>query len=71
MSEFILELKNITKVFPGVRALDKVTLSFKPGEVHAIAGENGAGKSTFIKIITGALKPTEGTVIYDLSLIHI
>lgn len=65
MSEFILELKNITKVFPGVRALDKVTLSFKPGEVHAIAGENGAGKSTFIKIITGALKPTEGTVIYD------
>lgn len=61
----ILELKNITKRYPGVIALNDVSLSFVKGEVHAIAGENGAGKSTFIKIITGAIQPTEGEVYYN------
>ena len=47
----MLELRNISKIFPGVKALDDVTLSFQTGEIHALMGENGAGKSTLIKII--------------------
>lgn len=57
-----LKMNNITKVFPGVVALDKVSMDFREGTVHAIVGENGAGKSTLIKILTGAHTPTEGTV---------
>ena len=53
MSEYILELKGITKIFPGVKALDNVHFQLKQGEIHALMGENGAGKSTFIKVITG------------------
>lgn len=60
MSEFILELKGITKIFPGVKALDNVQFQLKPGEIHALMGENGAGKSTFIKVITGVHKAEEG-----------
>jgi rhamnose transport system ATP-binding protein len=62
LSEFVLELKGITKIFPGVKALDQVHFSLKPGEIHALMGENGAGKSTFIKIITGVLHPEEGEI---------
>ena len=64
MSEYILEMRNITKTYPGVKALDDVSLSIKKGEVHAIVGENGAGKSTFIKVITGAITPDSGSIIY-------
>lgn len=60
MSEFVLELKGITKIFPGVKALNNVQFQLKPGEVHALMGENGAGKSTFIKVITGVHKAEEG-----------
>ena len=60
--ESILELKNITKSYPGVTALDDVSLSFERGTVHAIVGENGAGKSTFVKIITGAVQPDSGSL---------
>lgn len=60
----ILQLSGIKKVYPGVTALNGVSLDFFPGEAHAICGENGAGKSTFIKCITGAIKPTEGKIIY-------
>ena len=60
MSEYILELKGITKIFPGVKALNNVQFQLKPGEVHALMGENGAGKSTFIKVITGVHKAEEG-----------
>ena len=49
MSEYVLELKGITKIFPGVKALNNVQFQLKPGEVHALMGENGAGKSTFVE----------------------
>ena len=61
----ILSLKDIKKVFPGVVALNKVSIDFYPGEVHALIGENGAGKSTFIKTITGAHAPDGGTITVD------
>ncbi len=60
MSEYVLELKGITKIFPGVKALNQVQFQLKRGEVHALMGENGAGKSTFIKVITGVHKAEEG-----------
>lgn len=65
MGEFILEMRNITKLYPGVKALDNVTLQFRPGEVHALVGENGAGKSTLIKAASGAVEPTAGTIVID------
>ena len=58
--EVILELNHITKIFPGVKALNNVHFDLKRGEVHALMGENGAGKSTFIKVITGVHKAEEG-----------
>ena len=61
----ILELKNITKKYPGCTALNDVSISFEEGEVHALVGENGAGKSTFIKTISGAIRPTSGTIVYQ------
>lgn len=61
----VLALKKITKDYPGVKALDDVSISFQKGEVHALIGENGAGKSTFIKTISGAIKPTSGTIVYE------
>ena len=65
MSEYKLELKNITKIFPGVKALDHVQFALKPGEIHALMGENGAGKSTFIKVITGVHRAEEGEMLLD------
>lgn len=59
----VLSLNNITKLYPGVVALNDVSVSFYEGEVHAIVGENGAGKSTLIKTITGAITPDKGTVV--------
>ena len=56
----MLTLKNISKTYPGVVALDHVSVSFEQGEVHAVMGENGAGKSTLIKIISGAIAPDPG-----------
>jgi ribose transport system ATP-binding protein len=61
----ILEMQNITKRFPGVRALNKVNFELRKGEVHVLLGENGAGKSTLIKILTGANTPDEGTLIIE------
>ena len=57
-----LQLKNITKTYPGVVALDDVSLDIVEGEVHALVGENGAGKSTLIKTCTGAIKPDKGSI---------
>jgi rhamnose transport system ATP-binding protein len=62
VSEYVLELRGITKTFPGVKALDNVQFKLKPGQIHALMGENGAGKSTFIKVITGVHGPDEGEI---------
>ena len=65
MDDIILRVKDICKYYPGVKALDGVNFEVKRGEVHAICGENGAGKSTFIKILTGANEPTSGTIEFN------
>ena len=65
MGELLLELRGITKQFPGVKALDNVDLDIRAGEVHAIVGENGAGKSTLIKIVSGAYKKDNGTIFFN------
>ena len=53
MGDFILEVRDVSKIFPGVRALDQVSLRIRKGEIHALVGENGAGKSTLMKILNG------------------
>ena len=67
MAENILEMKNITKVFPGVKALDNVNLTVEKGEIHAICGENGAGKSTLMNILSGIYPygTYDGDIIYE------
>lgn len=61
-NDIVLSLKNITKIYPGVVALDGVSIDFRQGEIHALLGENGAGKSTLIKTISGAITPDMGTI---------
>ena len=65
MSDYILELKDVSKSFSGVEVLHDVSFSLRPGEVHAILGENGAGKSTMVKVITGFHQPNSGEIILD------
>jgi ribose transport system ATP-binding protein len=62
MSETVLSLEGLRKVYPGVIALDDFSLGFEAGEVHALLGENGAGKSTLIKIVAGAIEPNAGRI---------
>ncbi|WP_197435467.1 sugar ABC transporter ATP-binding protein [Agrobacterium vitis] len=61
----ILEMRGISQIFPGVKALDGVTIALYPGEVTALIGENGAGKSTLVKILTGIYRPNEGEIVID------
>ena len=65
MSEYVVELKNITKRFPGVVALKNMSIGIRPGEIHGLIGENGAGKSTLIKVLTGVHTPEEGEIYVD------
>ncbi|MFC3927288.1 sugar ABC transporter ATP-binding protein [Streptococcus caprae] len=64
-TEYILEMRDIVKTFPGVKALDNVTLKVRPGTVHALMGENGAGKSTLMKCLFGIYHKDGGTIIFD------
>ena len=67
MAKVLLEMKNITKTFPGVKALDNVNFEVIEGEIHTLVGENGAGKSTLMNILSGIYPhgSYEGEVIYD------
>ncbi|MFW5914023.1 MAG: ABC transporter ATP-binding protein [Bacillota bacterium] len=60
--EYVIEMENITKEFPGVKANDNVTLRLKKGEIHALLGENGAGKSTLMSVLFGLYQPDEGRI---------
>ncbi len=59
---YVIEMENITKTFPGIKANDDITLQLKKGEVHALLGENGAGKSTLMGVLFGLYQPDEGTI---------
>lgn len=62
MSDYVIEMLNITKLFPGIKANDDITLQLKKGEVHALLGENGAGKSTLMSVLFGLYQPEQGTI---------
>jgi ABC-type sugar transport system ATPase subunit len=59
---YVVEMRDIVKTFPGVRALDHVDLRLRPGEIHSLVGKNGAGKSTLMNILTGIYQPDEGEI---------
>lgn len=63
MQEYVVEMRDVSKSFPGVKALDGVHLEVKPGEIHALMGENGAGKSTLMKILNGLYPPDAGEIL--------
>ena len=65
MSEYLLEMKHISKEFPGVKALQNVDFQLRAGEIHALLGENGAGKSTLIKVLGGIYIAEEGEIFID------
>jgi len=71
MAEYLLEMTHITKIFPGVMALDDARFNLRPGEIHALVGENGAGKSTFIKVLAGVHPPDGGEILLDGHAVHI
>ncbi|MDD6328708.1 MAG: sugar ABC transporter ATP-binding protein [Eubacteriales bacterium] len=72
MAKILLEMKNITKTFPGVKALDNVNLKVEEGEIHALVGENGAGKSTLMNVLSGIYPygSYEGDIMYDGEVCH-
>ena len=70
-SPYIIEMRNITKVFPGIVANDDITLQLKKGEIHALLGENGAGKSTLMSILFGLYKPEKGEILKNGKVVDI
>ncbi|UUZ81015.1 ATP-binding cassette domain-containing protein [Paenibacillus sp. P26] len=70
-NRYLLEMNGISKEFPGVKALDGVTIKVRPGTVHALMGENGAGKSTLMKCLFGIYKPDGGEIILNGSKVEI
>ncbi|HIU34354.1 MAG TPA: ABC transporter ATP-binding protein [Candidatus Pullichristensenella excrementigallinarum] len=71
MSEYVIEMLNITKEFPGIKANDDVTLQLKKGEIHALLGENGAGKSTLMSVLFGLYQPEKGIIKKNGRVVHI
>lgn len=71
MAEYRLEMRDVCKSFPGVKALDHAQLKLKPGTVHALMGENGAGKSTLMKCMFGIYKMDEGEIYYEGEKVYI
>lgn len=65
MDKYILQMKDITKTFPGVKALDNVIVEILSGEIHGLIGENGAGKSTLMKVLMGIYKADEGEILVE------
>ncbi len=70
-ADYVLEMRDISKAFPGVQALDNVTVRLRRGEVHALVGENGAGKSTLMKILAGAHEADTGEILIDSRSVRI
>ncbi|MBP5230787.1 MAG: ATP-binding cassette domain-containing protein, partial [Clostridia bacterium] len=60
---YAIEMRNITKVFPGIVANDDITLQLRKGEIHALLGENGAGKSTLMSVLFGLYQPEKGEIL--------
>ena len=71
MGDYVIEMLNITKEFPGIRANDDITLRLRRGEIHALLGENGAGKSTLMSVLFGLYQPEKGTIKKDGEIVHI
>jgi len=71
MNDYVIEMLNITKEFPGIRANDDVTLRLRRGEIHALLGENGAGKSTLMSVLFGLYQPEKGTIKKDGEVVRI
>ena len=69
-NDILLEMKNISKTFPGVKALDNVSLTVRRGTVHALMGENGAGKSTLMKCLFGIYSKDTGEILLEGSPVH-
>ena len=65
MNDYVIEMRNITKTFPGIKANDDITLQFRRGEIHALLGENGAGKSTLMSVLFGLYQPDSGEIYKD------
>ena len=65
MADYVIEMLNITKEFPGIKANDNVTLQLRRGEIHALLGENGAGKSTLMSVLFGLYQPEQGKILKD------
>ena len=69
--EYVIEMCNITKEFPGIIANDNVTLQLKKGEIHALLGENGAGKSTLMSVLFGLYQPEKGVIKMNGEVVNI
>jgi ABC-type sugar transport system ATPase subunit len=64
-NDTLVRLVGVSKLYPGVRALDRVDLDFRAGEIHSIVGENGAGKSTLVRMLAGLDRPTSGEIMIN------
>ncbi|MBQ3575326.1 MAG: ATP-binding cassette domain-containing protein, partial [Clostridia bacterium] len=68
---YVIEMLNITKEFPGIKANDDITLQLEKGEIHALLGENGAGKSTLMSVLFGLYQPEQGVIKKDGKVVEI